>query len=123
MANHSSSPPIEAEDCKPASTPVTTSTTATHIPNPEATSSSIPTPPPHPVFTDAQREVIMELRRDNDEQKFRQEMMEKCLDWLLDSGVKNPAQRRNEEELLQEIMAPKWSDSSRHAFPYNSTNK
>jgi hypothetical protein len=102
---------------------VTTSDTATHFPNPEAASNSLPSPPPHPVFTDAQREIIMELRRDNDEQKFLQELMEKRLDWLLDSGAKNLAQRHTEEELLQVIMAPKWPESSRHAFPYNSLNK
>jgi hypothetical protein len=65
----------------------------------------------------------LELRRDNDEMKFCQEMMEKRLDWLLDSGAQNPAQHRTEEELLKEIMEPKWSESSKHAFPYSYTSK
>jgi hypothetical protein len=55
--------------------------------------------------------------------KFRQELMEKRLDWILDSGAQNPAQRRTEEELLKATMEPKWPESSKHAFPYNYTSK
>jgi hypothetical protein len=86
---------------------VTTFTTATHFPHPKATSNSIPTPSPHLVFTDAQREVIIELRQDNDELKFHQELKEKHLDWLLDLSATNPAQQCTKEELFQTTMAPK----------------
>lgn len=92
MNNHSSITPFEAKDRKPASPPVTTFATASNFPNPDAASSSFPWPPPHPVFMDSQREIIMEMHQDNEENKFRQKMIEKLLEWLLDSGAKDLAQ-------------------------------
>jgi hypothetical protein len=55
--------------------------------------------------------------------KLCQELMEKRLDWLLDSGAQDPSQRRTTEELLQETMEPKWLDESEHAFPHSYTSK
>jgi hypothetical protein len=80
MDNRFSSPPSKAEYFKLATTLVTTSDIATHFSNPEVASRYLPLPPPHLIFIDAQREIIMELCRDNDKQIFFQEMMEKCLD-------------------------------------------
>jgi hypothetical protein len=82
----------------------------------------VQTPPP-PGFTDIQCDLILELRRDNDEQKFQKELMEKKLDWILDSGSEDPQQRRGPENLLQSVMTPKWPKSSRHAFPSSYHSK
>jgi hypothetical protein len=100
-----------------------TSTTGSLPPNPDAASSSSPTPLPHPDFTDVQRETIQALRKDNAEMKFLQELMEKRLDWLLDSGAQDPSQCCTTEELLQETMELKWPDASEHAFPHSYTSK
>jgi hypothetical protein len=63
----------------------------------------------------------MELWGDNNEMNFRQDLMAKWLDWLLDSVARNPKQRCNKEDVLQAVMAPKWLGSSRHAFPHSYT--
>jgi hypothetical protein len=98
-----------SHDRKPPSAPPMTSATGLLPPNPDATSSSSPTPLPHPVFTDVQRETILALCQDNAEMKFRQELMEKRLDWILDSGAQDPTQRRTTKELLQQ----QWSQNGR----------
>jgi len=54
-----------------------------------ASSSQVQAPPPSG-FTDVQRDLILELRRDNDEHNFRQELMEKKLEWVLESGSEDP---------------------------------
>ena len=55
--------------------------------------------------------------------KFLEELMEKHLDWLMDSGAEDPSQRRTIEELLQEMMESKWLDESENAFPHSYTRK
>jgi hypothetical protein len=110
MESRSTLPTSNDEDVKPNLTQPLSSSPTIPAPNPANASNSHSPPPPHPGFTEAQREIIWELRRDNDEHKFRQDLMEKRLDWLLDSGAEDPQQRRNDEELLQAIMAPKWSN-------------
>jgi hypothetical protein len=83
----------------------------------------LPHPSPHPGFSDLQRETINSLCKDNAEMKFLQELMEKHLDWLMDSGAQDPSQHRTIEELLQEMMESKWLDESEHAFPHSYTRK
>jgi hypothetical protein len=109
-------PVTVVEDTKPTLSPPSSSSPTLPVPNPgNASSSQIPPPSP-PGFMVVQCDLILALCRDNDEQKFKQELMEKKLDWLLDSGSEDPQQRHNEEDLLQVVMVPKWSDSSSMFF-------
>jgi hypothetical protein len=117
---HSTSTDFEA---KPTPTLPPSTTPIISIPVHAQASSSNPLPSSHPVFTEEQHNTIQALKHNNAEQKFRQELMEKRLDWLLDSGAVDPKKRHNEEELLQDIMVLKWPDSSEHPFPHNYVSK
>jgi len=123
MAQHFSPPPSEDIDRKPPFAPPMTSATSPLPPNMDATSSSSPTPLPHPLFTDVHRETILALRQNNAEMKFCLELMEKRLDWLLDSGAQDPTQSCTTGNLLYATIEPKWLDSFEHAFPYSYTSK
>jgi len=78
-------------DRKPPRAPPLTSVTGSLPPNTDVASSSTPTPLPHPDFTDVQRETFQDLCKENAKMKLCQELMEKCLDWLLDSGAQEPS--------------------------------
>jgi hypothetical protein len=79
--------------------------------------------PPPVEFMNDQHNLILVLRRDNDEHKFKKELMDKKLEWLFDSCSEDLQERHNQEDLLQSVMIPKWPNSSRHVFPSGSNNK
>jgi len=46
--------------------------------------------PPYLGFIDFECNLLLKLRRDDDEQSFWQELMVQKLDWLMDSGSEDP---------------------------------